>query len=319
MRRCSTDELEIYRRGVENAPRPACCPAPFDVDNNWMTEYPRAYVIPRGAGQRSAPEATRLAQWLLDNQIVVEELKQDTTFEGQTFEQGSYVVWMTQARRGLADTALSIGVDVSSRISILYAPPAAWSHGYLWGASVVTIPRGAAFSPETNRRSRSRASSAAAGSIRARPTATRSSSTHRQPCGRSTACSAAGVSAQLALASFTTADGATLPAGSAIFAGDSDTKTTLAATVRDAELRVATRPDREPAVARAGRAGAADRGARRRGRPEHLDAPEPRLHGRSGLGRHDQLGARRTRCSSTTSSTTPATGPARPTRWRGRG
>ena len=47
------DQLEIYRRGVANAPRPACCPPPFDVDNNWMTEYPRAYVIPRGAGQRS--------------------------------------------------------------------------------------------------------------------------------------------------------------------------------------------------------------------------------------------------------------------------
>src|ERR671910_2901841 len=27
------DELEIYRRGVAGEPRPACCPAPFDVDN----------------------------------------------------------------------------------------------------------------------------------------------------------------------------------------------------------------------------------------------------------------------------------------------
>ena len=57
---------------------------------------------------------------------------------------------MNQARRGLADTALSLGVDVSSRIGILYAPPAAWSHGYLWGANVVTIPRDAPFSPQTN-------------------------------------------------------------------------------------------------------------------------------------------------------------------------
>jgi len=28
------DELEIYRRGVTGAPRPDCCPPPFDVDNN---------------------------------------------------------------------------------------------------------------------------------------------------------------------------------------------------------------------------------------------------------------------------------------------
>ena len=30
------DKLEIYRRGVTDAARPACCPPPFDVDNNWM-------------------------------------------------------------------------------------------------------------------------------------------------------------------------------------------------------------------------------------------------------------------------------------------
>jgi hypothetical protein len=47
-----------------------------------------------------------------------------------------------------------------------------------------------------------------------------------------------GVSVQLALASFTTADGQTLPAGSLIFGGDSATKTMLAATARDAELRL---------------------------------------------------------------------------------
>src|ERR671915_143009 len=115
------DELEIYRRGVINAPRPACCPAPFDIDNNWMLEYPTAYVVPRGVAQRSDAEANRLVEWLLVNGIVVEELKQDYRFGSQTFEKGSYVVPMTQARRGLADTALRIGVDVSPRISILYA------------------------------------------------------------------------------------------------------------------------------------------------------------------------------------------------------
>ena len=57
---------------------------------------------------------------------------------------------MAQPRRGLADTALSIGVDISPRIQRLYAPPAAWSHGYLWGADTVTIPDGARFSPRTD-------------------------------------------------------------------------------------------------------------------------------------------------------------------------
>jgi len=145
------DELEMYERGDEDAPRPACCPPPFDVDNNWMLDYPKAYVIPVGEGQRSDAEANRLVDWLLFNDIEVTELKRDYRFEGRTIEKGSYVAWLAQPRRGLLDTAMSIGVDISDRIGILYAPPAAWSHGYLWGADVVTVEDGDRFSPKTNR------------------------------------------------------------------------------------------------------------------------------------------------------------------------
>ena len=146
------DMLEIYRRGDEDAPRPECCPPPFDPEfHNWMLDYPQAYVIPVGEGQRSDAEANRLVEWLLFNEIEVDELERDYRFGSQTFEKGSYVVWMAQTRRGLADTALSLGVDISDRIQRLYAPPAAWSHGYLWGADTVTIPDGARFSPRTDR------------------------------------------------------------------------------------------------------------------------------------------------------------------------
>ena len=145
------DELEMYRRGDVDAPRPECCPAPFDVDNNWMHDYPQAYVVPVGDGQRSDAEANRLVEWMLFNDIEVHKLKRDTRVDGQTFEKGSYVVWMTQPRRGLADTALSIGVDITPRIGRLYAPPAAWSHGYLWGADTVTIADDTRFRARTNR------------------------------------------------------------------------------------------------------------------------------------------------------------------------
>ena len=143
------DELEIYRRGVAGEARPACCPAPFDVENNWMHEFPTAYVIPVGEGQRSNPEANRLVDWLLFNGIEVRQLRSDAVVIGQQVEQGSYVVDMAQAHRGLAETALGIGVDVSSRIGILYAPPAAWSHGYLWGADVLQVPNGVPFTAKT--------------------------------------------------------------------------------------------------------------------------------------------------------------------------
>ncbi len=218
------DTLEIYRRGVAGEPRPPCCPAPFDVANNWMHEYATAFVIPLGLGQRSDPEANRLIEWLLTNGVKVSRLEKDYSFGSQTFAEGSYVVWMNQAHRGLADTALDIGVDVSSQIGTLYAPPGAWSHGYLWGASLVTIPNGAAFKPKTEQIDQPEA---LAGGIVAgsgdryaltidSPTAVR---VLNQLVGD-------GVASQLALASFTYG-GNTYAAGSAIFPADPATQAAL--------------------------------------------------------------------------------------------
>jgi hypothetical protein len=95
------DTLEIYRRGDVDAPRPACCPDPFKPEfHNWMLDYPQAYVIPVGEGQRSDAEANRLVEWLLFNDIEVDQLERDYRLGSQTFEEGSYVVWMAQPRRG---------------------------------------------------------------------------------------------------------------------------------------------------------------------------------------------------------------------------
>ena len=91
---------------------------------------------------------------------------------------------MAQAHRGLAETALGIGVDVSSRIGILYAPPAAWSHGYLWGADVLQVPNGVPFTAKTTQPIAQHRASSAAASRAARPTTTRSRSTRRPRCGR---------------------------------------------------------------------------------------------------------------------------------------
>jgi hypothetical protein len=220
------DELERYRRGVTNAPRPACCPPPFDVDNDWMEEFPTAYIIPMGDGQRSEPEANRLVDWLVSNGIVVDEMKQPYAFDGMDYPRGSYVVFMTQAFRGLADTALGIGADISAAINRLYAPPAAWSHGYLWGADVVTVPRDAAFAPQTNRvlgasHLRGGAEPGRAGAYALAidsPTAVRTLNTLVDE----------GFPARLALAPFTAVSGATMPAGSALFAADTATMVRLA-------------------------------------------------------------------------------------------
>jgi hypothetical protein len=144
------DQLETYKRGVDDAARSGLTIPPTVIgtaaDHDYMTDYPRAHVIPVGGGQRSDVEAKRLVDFLLDNDIEVTRLRRDYG----SFERGSYVVWMDQALRGLANTMLSVGDDISHRVSQLYAPPGAWSNGFLWGADVVTIPRDQAFSPSTS-------------------------------------------------------------------------------------------------------------------------------------------------------------------------
>jgi hypothetical protein len=211
-----SDELEIYRRHATDAPRPACCPPPFDVDNNWMHDYPQAYVIPLGEGQRSDPEANRLVDWLQFNGAKVEELADDYSYAGRTYEEGSYVVWMDQVRRGLIDTALGIGQDVSDRISILYAPPAAWSHGFLWGADVVTVPDGATFQPTTNEIA---APNALHGGIASSKDTPGYALELDSPTAVRTAnrLIADGLEAKLATTSFRTSPGGVAPAGSVIF------------------------------------------------------------------------------------------------------
>jgi hypothetical protein len=148
------DQYEIYRRGDEDAPRPELTgPLPFPgtpADHDYMTPYPRAHVIPAGSGQRSDAEAKRLVDFLLANDIEVRQLRRDYRFGNRTFQAGSYVVFMAQSLRALGNTMLDIGDDISDRVTQLYAPPGAWSNGFLWGADVVTIGRDRRFTPNTS-------------------------------------------------------------------------------------------------------------------------------------------------------------------------
>jgi zinc carboxypeptidase len=162
------DQLEIFRRGVNGAARPNCCDDPLlanrgftEDQHNWMVEYPEAFLIPFVAGppgqqsphraiQRSDAEANRMVQWLLDNGIEVDRTDADFTWNGSTYPTGTYVVPMNQPLRGLAYTGLAAGQDISDRITQLYAPPGAWSHGSLWGADVIEVPADdPSFNPST--------------------------------------------------------------------------------------------------------------------------------------------------------------------------
>jgi hypothetical protein len=219
------DEFEIYRRGVAGESRPACCPAPFDVENNWMHEFPTAYVIPVGPGQRSDAEANRLVEWLIFNGIQVRTLTTDAVVNGQGVKRGSYVVLMNQAHRGLAETSLGIGVDVSSRISILYAPPAAWSHGYLWGADVLQVPTGVPFTAATS--SPLNKPTRHPGGLESGPADYYALAMNSATAVRTlNSLLKSGLTAKLARAQFTSL-GRTFPAGTVLFPFDHATKSTL--------------------------------------------------------------------------------------------
>ena len=192
-----------------------------------MTEYPKAYIIPVGSDlQRSDAEANRMAQWVLDNGILLRRATADFTWNGTTYPAGSYVVLMNQPLRGLAFTALGPGLDYSFRINQLYAPPGGWSHGLMWGADTVEVPNGGRRSrlrrahhvgQRAQRRRRRRGGGLVRGQLERRPRANRTILDLLRD----------GVYGEIAEAAFVNADGGPMPAGSIIFPNDPNTVAAL--------------------------------------------------------------------------------------------
>ena len=139
------DHIEIFRRGEAGEPQTPVEVGLFDgvigPEDVYTTSYPRAYVIPVGEGQRSAPAAARLVDFLVANDIEVTRLEQDRLLAGRSYPAGSYVVDMHQAKRGMANTILGRGTDISDRVDAMY-DISGWSHALLWGADVDTVPDG---------------------------------------------------------------------------------------------------------------------------------------------------------------------------------
>jgi hypothetical protein len=144
------DQIETFRRGAAGeAQRPVSeetvpgVPGigPEDV---YTADFPRAFVIPAGAGQRSATAAARLVDHLTANDVRVERARSGFRLAGRAYPAGSYVVDMHQPKRGIANVILGAGRDISADVSTMY-DISGWSLGLLWGASVdpvATAPGG---------------------------------------------------------------------------------------------------------------------------------------------------------------------------------
>ena len=138
------DQIEIFRRGVTGAEPVEVTDELFPEigpEDVYLTEYPRAYVIPVRDDQRSAPAAARLVDHLIANGVEVRTTREEVTVDGTTYPVGSYIVDMHQARRGLANTMIGRGTDISDRVDSMY-DISGWSLADLWGADVATLPEG---------------------------------------------------------------------------------------------------------------------------------------------------------------------------------
>ncbi|NEE04210.1 M14 family zinc carboxypeptidase [Phytoactinopolyspora halotolerans] len=141
------DQMEIFRRGFIGTD-----PAEFPDDRIYGDQgkftWPEGYVIPMGDGQGSDAAAVNLVNHLLLNDVRVERLNRPLAVDGTTYPAGSYVVDMQQPKRGLANTILEDGWDISELVPQMY-DISGWSHGLLWGADVVRVDAGLPFNPRS--------------------------------------------------------------------------------------------------------------------------------------------------------------------------
>ena len=103
------------------------------------TTFPRSYVIPAGARQRSAPAVKRLVDLLIASGGRVTQAKAAFTAGGNTYPAGSYILDMHQPKRGIVNSLLEPGIDITDRVDDLYAGPGGWSQALTWGATVDTL------------------------------------------------------------------------------------------------------------------------------------------------------------------------------------
>ncbi|MFL6125098.1 M14 family zinc carboxypeptidase [Actinophytocola sp.] len=138
------NQIEIFRRGAAGEPQryiPDGFVPGFGPEDRFTTTFPRAYVVPAGATQRSAVAAARLVDHLVAHDVRVRQATRPFTLGGRAYPAGSYVVDMHQPKRGLANAMLEAGKDLSNDAPQMY-DIAGWSHRLLWGASVDVVRNG---------------------------------------------------------------------------------------------------------------------------------------------------------------------------------
>ncbi len=139
------DQIEIFRRGFLDLPQllipdELLTETQFDQYNELtVKDFPAAYILPADT-QYSQHQVARLVDFLLFNDVQVEQAVQGFILDGVSYPAGSYIIWMNQPKRGLANTILEAGLDLSDISGLtFYSPPAVWSNLLLWGVHGVVV------------------------------------------------------------------------------------------------------------------------------------------------------------------------------------
>jgi hypothetical protein len=119
------DQIEIFKRGIN-----------FDHPYHEEGFFPNAYVLP--VDEKDPTVTEKAVNHLLDNDIAVEKANKAFTAEGVTYQAGTFIVPMDQAKAGLANTMLWNGEDITNDTPAMY-DISAWSLPELWGFEAVEV------------------------------------------------------------------------------------------------------------------------------------------------------------------------------------
>ena len=139
------DQIEIFRRGfldlLQQPIPPELLPAYNQYQDLMIQEFPAAYVIPANPPFQVSPhQPARLIDFLLFNDVQVEQSSQSFMLDGVEYPKGTYIVWLDQPKRGLANVILDDGLDLSDIPGLyFYLPPSVWSHPRLWGTELAVM------------------------------------------------------------------------------------------------------------------------------------------------------------------------------------
>lgn len=103
------NQFDIYSRGVQG----------LNVEKDM--NFPYAYIIPvNKEQQKDVYEAYKMVQHLLDNGIVVQQASAEFTADRIKYPSGTFIVPMHQGLRGLVNTMLWKGEDVTKKADKMY-------------------------------------------------------------------------------------------------------------------------------------------------------------------------------------------------------